>query len=98
MAQGRQADTHALAEAKPGRFHYSIGPYSDPVLHVKPGDRVVVDTRDAFEGAVKTEQDLPDMGPGSITYLPVRTPGRPAVKNWRCGWKPSSATTAGTPA
>jgi hypothetical protein len=29
------------------------------VLHVRPGDRVVVETRDAFEGAVKTEQDLP---------------------------------------
>jgi len=38
---------------------YTIGPCSDPVLHVRPGDRVVVDTRDAFEGAVKTEQDLP---------------------------------------
>ncbi len=59
LAQGRTPDTHSLTEAKQGTYHYTIGPYSDPVLHVKPGDRVVVETRDAFEGAVKTEQDLP---------------------------------------
>ena len=59
LAQGRTPDTHALTEARQGKFHYTIGPYSDPVMTVRPGDRVVVDTRDAFEGAVKTEQDLP---------------------------------------
>jgi acetamidase/formamidase len=59
LALGRAADTHLLTEALQGRYHYTIGPYSDPVLHVRPGDRVVVETRDAFEGAVKTEQDLP---------------------------------------
>jgi acetamidase/formamidase len=36
-----------------------MGPYSEPVLHIEPGDRVVVDTRDAFEGAIQTEADLP---------------------------------------
>ena len=55
----RKPQTHELTEAKQGRYHYTIGPYSDPVLTVKPGDRVVVETRDAFEGAIKTEQDLP---------------------------------------
>ena len=59
VAQGRPPDTHSLTEAKQGKYHYTIGPYSEPVLHVRPGDRVVVETRDAFEGAIKTEQDLP---------------------------------------
>jgi len=59
VAQGRTPDTHALTEARQGKFHYTIGPYSDPVLKIRPGDRVVVETRDAFEGKVKTEQDLP---------------------------------------
>jgi len=59
LAAGRSATTHHLTEALQGKFHYTIGPYSAPVLTVRPGDRVVVDTRDAFEGAVKTEQDLP---------------------------------------
>ncbi len=57
VAKGRVAATHELTEAKQGKYHYTMGPYSDPVLHIKPGDRVVVETRDAFEGAIKTEQD-----------------------------------------
>ncbi len=59
LSQGRTPEVHALTEAKQGKYHYTIGPYSDPVLQVRPGDRIVVETRDAFEGAVKTEQDLP---------------------------------------
>ena len=57
VAKGRVAATHELTEAKQGKYHYTMGPYSDPVLHIKPGDRVVVETRDAFDGAIKTEQD-----------------------------------------
>ncbi len=59
VAQGRSAITHALTEALQGKYHYTIGPYTDPVLTVKPGDRIVVETRDAFEGKVRTPQDLP---------------------------------------
>ena len=55
----RSAATLELTEAVQGKYHYTIGPYSTPVLSIAPGDRVVVETRDAFEGAVKTEQDLP---------------------------------------
>ena len=47
VAQGRVRDTHALTEAKQGKYHYTIGPYSEPVLQVRPGDRIVVETRDA---------------------------------------------------
>jgi amidase len=59
VANGKTGTTHELTEAKQGRYHYTMGPYSDPVLQIKPGDRVVVETRDAFEGAIKTEKDLP---------------------------------------
>ena len=59
VAQGRNPITHQLTEARQGKFHYTIGPYTDPVLEVKPGDRIVVDTRDAFDGKVRTTQDLP---------------------------------------
>ena len=59
VAQGRNPITHQLTEARQGKFHYTIGPYTDPVLEVKPGDRIVVDTRDAFEGKVRTVHDLP---------------------------------------
>src|SRR5205085_1739635 len=56
---GGAPQAHELTEAKQGRFHFTIGPYSDPVLTVRPGDRIVVETRDAFGGAIQTEQDLP---------------------------------------
>ena len=55
--RGRTPGVHELTEAKQGKFHYTIGPYSDPVLTVQPGDRIVVETRDAFEGAITSERD-----------------------------------------
>ncbi|MDP3827876.1 MAG: acetamidase/formamidase family protein, partial [Polaromonas sp.] len=59
VAQGRTSETYSLTEAIQGKYHYTIGPYSEPVLKVRPGDCIVVETRDAFDGAVKTAQDLP---------------------------------------
>jgi amidase len=59
VAQGAVGTTHELSEARQGMFHYTIGPYSQPVMEIQPGDRVVVDTRDAFDGKIQTEQDLP---------------------------------------
>ncbi|MDB5945564.1 MAG: acetamidase/Formamidase family protein [Ramlibacter sp.] len=70
VAQGRTATTHELTESRQGKFHYTIGPYTDPVLTVKPGDRVVVETRDAFEGKIKTPQDLPS----KVLTLPFVNP------------------------
>lgn len=59
MARGAVGTTHELTEAVQGAYHYTIGPYTTPVLSVKPGDRVVVQTRDAFDAKVVTPQDLP---------------------------------------
>lgn len=59
LAKGKVGATHELTEAKQETFHFTIGPYSEPVLTVQPGDRVVVETRDAFSGQIKTEQDKP---------------------------------------
>ena len=59
VARGQVGKTHELTEARQGKFHYTIGPYSDPVLSIAPGDRVVVETRDAFDGKIRTEKDLP---------------------------------------
>ncbi|WP_315709479.1 acetamidase/formamidase family protein [Brenneria uluponensis] len=55
----RESITHHLTEEMQKAFHYTIGPYSTPVLTIDPGDRVIVDTRDAFEGAIQSEQDIP---------------------------------------
>jgi len=59
VAHGEVGETHELTEERQGKFHYTMGPYSDPVLHIAPGDRVIVQTRDAFDGKIKTEQDMP---------------------------------------
>jgi len=56
---GSSGTTHHLTEEVQGTYIYTIGPYSDPVITIKPGDQVVVETHDAFEGAIKTEQDKP---------------------------------------
>ena len=49
---GKKPTLHNLTEKAQGKFHYTIGPYSDPVLTVAPGDRIRIETRDAFEGAI----------------------------------------------
>ncbi len=66
----RNPTTHHLTEEIQKKFHYTIGPYSDPVMTIKPGDRVVVDTRDAFEGAIKSETDKPS----ELLTLPYLNP------------------------
>jgi acetamidase/formamidase len=59
VARGQVNTTHELTEITQGTYHYTIGPYSEPVLHIAPGDRVIIETRDAFEGKVQTTRDLP---------------------------------------
>lgn len=58
-AKGEVGKTHELTEARQGRYHYTIGPYSDPVMTVSPGDRVVLWTQDCFEGRIRSESDTP---------------------------------------
>ena len=59
VGRGSGAITHELSEKRQGKYHYTMGPYSDPVLHIRPGDRVVIETRDAFEGVIRNETDKP---------------------------------------
>ena len=59
VAKGKAGATHELTEAKQGKYHYVYGPYAEPVLRIKPGDIVVAETQDAFEGAIKSESDKP---------------------------------------
>jgi len=58
-ARGKTGETHQLTEERQAEFHFTIGPYSQPVMTVNPGDRIVVETRDAFSGRIKTEADKP---------------------------------------
>jgi acetamidase/formamidase len=62
--------THRLTPDNQGKFHYTVGPYAKPVLRVRPGDTIVVDTLDAFEGKIKTEQTKPS----SVLEVPFLNP------------------------
>ena len=64
------ARTHELTVEKQGKYHYVYGPYADPVLTVDPGDVVVVETQDAFEGAIKSEKDKPS----ELLHMPFLNP------------------------
>jgi amidase len=59
MAGGKSGANHHLTEAKQGRYHYVYGPYAEPVLTIRPGDVIIAETQDAFEGKIKKETDSP---------------------------------------
>jgi amidase len=59
VAKGETGRTHRLTEAVQGRYHYVYGPYAEPVLRIEPGDVVVAETLDAFEGKLRNEGDNP---------------------------------------
>ena len=59
VAKGKAGATHRLTEAAQGKYHFVYGPYAQPVLKIRPGDRVEVETLDAFGGAVRSEADMP---------------------------------------
>ena len=44
---------HQLTTKKQGRYFYTIGPYAKPVLSIKSGDIVVIETQAALGGKLK---------------------------------------------
>ena len=60
VAKGKAGATHRLTEAVQGRYNYVYGPYAEPVLHIRPGDIVIAETQDAFEGRLRHETDRPE--------------------------------------
>ena len=61
---------HFLTEDIQKSFHYVIGPYAEPVLRVRPGDTVVVETQDAFGGLIESE----DTRPSDVLTMPFVNP------------------------
>jgi amidase len=59
VAKGKAGRRHNFDIAAQGGFEYVYGPYAKPRLTVDPGDVVVVETEDAFGGAITSEQDSP---------------------------------------
>jgi amidase len=59
VALGTPGRKHELTESQQRSYHYVYGPYAEPVLHIAPGDIVVVETKDAFENKITSESDSP---------------------------------------
>jgi amidase len=59
LAKGRLGKRHGLDIEAQGEFQYVYGRYAAPKLAIDPGDLVVVETEDAFGGAIQSEQDRP---------------------------------------
>src|SRR4029079_16802829 len=70
VAKGVPGLRHELTEAKQGKYHYVYGPYAEPVLRIAPGDIVVAETKDAFEGKIKSESDSPT----KLLHIPFLNP------------------------
>src|SRR3989442_3134733 len=49
----------SMVEVRPTTYSYVFSPYREPVAHVRPGDRVVIYTNDAFEGRITHAEALP---------------------------------------
>ena len=67
---GKSGVTHQLTESVQGQYVYTMGPYSNPVLNIKPGDQVICETLDAFEGKITSENDKPS----EILEMPFLNP------------------------
>jgi amidase len=61
---------YTLTEKNQQKFVYTIGPYAEPVLRIKPGDSVTVETLDAFEGKIVNEQ----VKPSDVAHIPFVNP------------------------
>ncbi|WP_149539630.1 acetamidase/formamidase family protein [Siccirubricoccus phaeus] len=70
VARGRRGATHELTEAVQGEYRYVYGPYAAPVLRIRPGDVVVAETHDAFEGKIRSESD----SPSALLKMPFLNP------------------------
>lgn len=70
VAKGTKGKTHLLSEAVQGKYHYVYGPYAEPVLRIEPGDVVVAETQDAFEGKLVRETD----SPSALLQMPFLNP------------------------
>lgn len=63
----------ATVEVKPKKYSYVFSPYLKPEVNVKPGDKVIIYTDDAFESRVKKKSDLPSKALATAKFLNPQT-------------------------
>jgi amidase len=68
--EGGKLARHHLNQSVQKTYHYTIGPYVEPVLFVEPADTVIVETHDAFEGKIAHT----DTKPSTVLEVPFLNP------------------------
>jgi acetamidase/formamidase len=68
-----ETPTGELVEVISEDYSYVFNPYRKPVARVKPGQRVVIHTEDAFESRIKTAEDLPSQALATAKFLNPQT-------------------------
>jgi amidase len=62
-----------VVEVVPSDYSYVFNPYREPVVTVKPGQRVTIHTDDAFESRITKKEDLPSRALATAKFLNPQT-------------------------
>lgn len=60
-------------EVKPEDYSYVFNPYREAIARVRPKDRVVIHTNDAFESRITKKEDLPSRALATAKFLNPQT-------------------------
>jgi amidase len=60
-------------EVVPSDYSYVFNPYREPIATVKPGERVTINTDDAFESRITKKEDLPSQALATAKFLNPQT-------------------------
>jgi amidase len=60
-------------EVVPRDYSYVFNPYREPIVKVKPGERVTIHTDDAFESRITKKEDLPSRALATAKFLNPQT-------------------------
>ena len=60
-------------EVVPRNYSYVFNPYREPIAWVKPGERVIIHTDDAFESKITKKEDLPSRALATAKFLNPQT-------------------------
>lgn len=68
-----QTDENHTAEIVPRDYSYVFNPYREPMVRVRPNERVTIHTDDAFESRITKKVDLPSRALATAKFLNPQT-------------------------
>jgi acetamidase/formamidase len=68
-----QSSEGGTVEVVPKDYSYVFNPYREPIVRVKPEERVTIHTNDAFESRITTKEDLPSRALATAKFLNPQT-------------------------